>query len=326
MWLILVLILLLCLFKLKIAHQEKEIIARRKQELKEAGGAVLITGGAFGLGKELAIYFLKLGLTVIVADVREAPCPIPLEGEEGGNKGKSSPYPYHSFLCDVSDPEQIYSMADNIKNNLNLKVSILINNAGIVHGRPFLETTDKQLRRTFEVNTFAHFYTMRAFLPDMMAANQGHIVNVASIVSYMGIARIADYCASKAADRIFTEGVRHEIVVAGKDGVTVTTINPFMISTGMFEGIKYNTLLEPLLPHLTERDVVECVGDSICLKRNWDVEVPGYLSPIPLILRLIPVKLFFWLRTFSQMDTAMNCWKGRGGEWAMKCLSSKKVD
>jgi len=54
--------------------------------------------------------------------------------------------------------------------------------------------------KTFEVNVFAHFWTLKAFLPGMIEAKKGHIVNIASMAGYGGINKLVDYCASKFAD------------------------------------------------------------------------------------------------------------------------------
>ena len=65
-------------------------------------------------------------------------------------------------------------------------VTILVNNAGIVTGKTLMECPDELMRKTFDVNVVAHFWTLKAFLPHMMANNHGHIVTVASIAGWVG--------------------------------------------------------------------------------------------------------------------------------------------
>ena len=65
--------------------------------------------------------------------------------------------------------------------------TILINNAGVVSGRPFLELSEQDILNTFSVNTIAHFWTIKAFLPHMIERKRGHIVNVASILGQIGV-------------------------------------------------------------------------------------------------------------------------------------------
>lgn len=86
----------------------------------------------------------------------------------------------------------------------------MINNAGIVTGRPFLELPDKQINLTFAVNSISHFYITKAFLPAMLKANEGHIVTVASMAGMVGISKLVDYCASKVHALLF---VRLAVVI-----------------------------------------------------------------------------------------------------------------
>lgn len=150
---------------------------------------VLITGGGSGLGRLLAIRFGKLGAKVIVWDLNqsglEETCRLVKEV-----KGKA-----FSYICDVSDRYAVYEMANKVRQEVG-KVTILINNAGIVSGKRFLETPDDKIIKTFEVNAISHFWTTKAFLPDMMATNKGHIVSIASVAGLSGSVRLSDYCAS----------------------------------------------------------------------------------------------------------------------------------
>merc|ERR1712192_318767 len=81
-------------------------------------------------------------------------------------------------------------------------VTILVNNAGIVSGNTILDTPDNKIVKTFEVNVFAHFWTIKAFLPDMIASKSGHVMNIASLAGHAGANKLVDYCSSKyAADK-----------------------------------------------------------------------------------------------------------------------------
>lgn len=85
--------------------------------------------------------------------------------------------------------------------------TILINNAGVVRGKTILETSDMDLRFTFDVNAFAHFRTVKEFLPYMVNRNHGMVVTVASWASWLTIPTLVDYGASKAAAMAFHEGL-----------------------------------------------------------------------------------------------------------------------
>merc|ERR550539_360813 len=101
-----------------------------------------------------------------------------------------------SFLLDVTDREAVYKLADQIRKEIG-DVTILINNAGIVTGKKLHECPDALMAKTIDVNTTAHFWTLKAFLPSMIEKNSGHIVSIASIVGFVGCPSLVDYVASK---------------------------------------------------------------------------------------------------------------------------------
>ena len=140
----------------------------------------------------------------------------------------------------------VYSTAEKVREEVG-KVDILINNAGVVSGRPFLECTDNQLRRTMEVNALAHFWTVKAFLPDMISSNKGHIVTVASAGGIVGSAGLVDYSASKFAAFGFDEALRSELKKQ-RLNIQTTVVCPYFIKGEMFAGVK--TRFSFLLPIL----------------------------------------------------------------------------
>jgi all-trans-retinol dehydrogenase (NAD+) len=80
--------------------------------------------------------------------------------------------------------------------------------------------------------------TVKAFLPSMIEHNDGHIVTIASMAGYVGVAKLVDYCSSKAAACGFDESLRLELETKGIKGVRTSLICPFFIrSTGMFDDV-----------------------------------------------------------------------------------------
>ena len=134
--------------------------------------------------------------------------------------------------------EAIYKAAKQTKSEVGV-VSILVNNAGIVNGTALLDTSDERIIRTFDVNIMAHFWTIKAFLPDMISQKRGHLVNVASLAGHSGTNKLVDYCASKFAAVGLDESLRVELFVQGHgDTVRTTVICPYYINTGMFAGVQ----------------------------------------------------------------------------------------
>ena len=81
-----------------------------------------------------------------------------------------------------------------------------MNNAGIAQAHTILDTSDEYLRKIFDVNLLSNFTTVKAFLPDMIAKNKGHVITVASTASFLGAAGMVDYCSTKAGVLSFHEG------------------------------------------------------------------------------------------------------------------------
>ncbi|KAJ8946337.1 hypothetical protein NQ318_004227 [Aromia moschata] len=112
-----------------------------------------------------------------------------------------------AFKCDLADSEDVYRIAKKTQEAVG-DVTILINNAGVVSGHLLLNTPDHLIKRTFDVNVIAHFWTVKAFLPKMIEKNHGHIVTIASMAGYVGVHKLVDYCSSKFAAVGFDEALR----------------------------------------------------------------------------------------------------------------------
>ncbi|XP_023684408.1 short chain dehydrogenase/reductase family 16C, member 5a isoform X2 [Paramormyrops kingsleyae] len=228
-------------------------IPARKKSV--SGEVVLITGAGSGIGRLMALEFASLGASLVLWDI----------GVEGNaetarlatEKGATT---VHTYLCDCSNKADVYRVADQVKREVG-DVSILINNAGIVTGKKFIEAPDSLIEKTMEVNTMAHFWTYKAFLPAMMANNHGHLVSIASSAGMIGVNGLADYCASKFAAIGFAESVALEMLSLGKDGIKTTIVCPFFINTGMFEGCgsKWPRLIPTLEPVYVAKKIINAI-------------------------------------------------------------------
>ena len=146
--------------------------------------------------------------------------------------------------CDVSNRESIANAGKVARENFGV-VTILINNAGIVSGKKILENSEFMMKKTIEVNTIAHLYTIKEFMPDMIKINKGHIVSIASLAGIIGTPGMADYSASKFGAVAIDECLRTEIIKMGYN-IHTTCICPYFINTGMFEGVKSARVLSIL--------------------------------------------------------------------------------
>lgn len=264
------------------------------------GARVLITGAASGLGRKLALSLARKGASdLALLDIDEVNLRrVAREVEAVGARARA-------FRCDLLDREAIYATADKVRAEVG-EIDILVNNAGIVSGKSFLELDDDAIERTFGVNTLALFWMTKAFLPQMIRRNRGHVVNVASSAGLIGIARLADYCASKWAAVGFDESLRMELRQRAS-GVKTTVVMPFFIDTGMFDGAKSRFPL--LFPILKEDKVVARIVRAI--ERDQPRLIMPPLVHIVPIGRVLPPWLFDSIADFFGMNRSMEEFTGR---------------
>ena len=266
-----------------------------------AGSTVLITGGGMGIGRLMALKMAALGARIVIWDIN--PDNLANVSEELTRAGREV------FGCqvDVSDREKVYDAARRTLDEAG-PVHILINNAGIVSGKPFIECSDEQIERTIRVNTMALFWVTKVFLPQMMENGWGHLVTISSAGGILGTPGLADYSASKFAAFGFDEALRGEFKKRGL-AIKTTVVCPFFIDTGMFEGVK--TKYPLLLPILQEGYVADRIIGAIQRNRAR-IWMPPIVYTVPL-LRALPVPLMDWIAKFLGVTESMDEFKGRTG-------------
>lgn len=255
------------------------------------GSKVLITGGASGIGKRMAEEMDKQGAHVIVWDIEEG---------RFDNPGSIS-----SYRCDLSDKNEIMETAERVQQEIG-HPDILINNAGVVSGKTFMECEDQKIEQTVKVNILAYLWTVRAFLPAMLERNSGHIVTISSAAGLIGVSSLADYSASKFAVFGFDESLRNEFK-NHKRNIKTTVVCPYYINTGMFEGVK--TRFSFLLPILDQEKVVKKILKAI-RKNKARLYMPWIVYTVPL-LRTLPVSWFDTISTLLGVNATMDEFVGR---------------
>jgi 3-oxoacyl-[acyl-carrier protein] reductase len=157
-----------------------------------AGRRVLVTGGASGIGRAIALSMAREGCRVVVAD-RAPGVAIELVVKSmqaaGGGDG-------FGVRADVSSETEIVALFDKIHERLG-GLDVLVNNAGILIDKPLLETTAADFDRLIGVNLRGAFLVGREALRLMTAQGTGRVINVASELAYLGRANCSLYCASK---------------------------------------------------------------------------------------------------------------------------------
>lgn len=217
-----------------------------------AGKTVLVTGAAMGMGRlfvERAI--AERARRVILWDVDEAALAATVaELETSDHETRLTAY-----AIDVTDRPTVEATATEILGDAG-PVDVLVNNAGIVRGNRYFWESDpaRDTEATIAVNTLAPMHIARAFLPAMIEhSSEARLVNIASAAGLTPNPRMATYAASKWAVIGWSDSVRLELKQAGFDHVKVTTVCPYYVNTGMFDGAKS----APLLPILEPAEVVD---------------------------------------------------------------------
>lgn len=192
-------------------------------DLSLAGRTALVTGASTGIGRAIALAFAQAGAKVIInhlgreGQAREAVQEIEALGARAW-----------AVEADVSRASDVARMAEQIQRDCGL-VDVLVNNAGIIQEKPFLETTEDDWDRMLSTDLKSVFLTSRAFLPAMVARKAGVIINIASDLAVLGRAQYAPYCAAKAGVIGLTRSLAREFAPA----IRVNAIAPGPVNTAM---------------------------------------------------------------------------------------------
>jgi len=262
------------------------------------GKRTLITGAASGIGRLLAFQLAGAGARLVLWDIDSAGL-----GQLETDLGAAG-HDVDIYTCDLTCRDTIAAVADRTLGDGG-PIDVLINNAGIVSGKPLLDISEQEIERTFQVNTLALFWTVRAFLPSMLERDSGHIVTIASAAGLAGTAKLTDYCSSKFAAVGFDESLRLELKKQESNVVT-TVVCPFYINTGMFDGVK--TRFSWLLPILEPEAVVKRIVRAIRKDRRRLI-MPWFIyTSWP--IRLLPVRWFDALMGFFGISHSMDDFRG----------------
>lgn len=261
---------------------------------------VLITGGASGIGRLMGELCLEKGAKrLIIWDMDAEKLNITTADL------KSKGYAVVSYLIDISATTTVINTANQILNDYG-PVDILINNAGIVVGKFFEEHSHEEIDRTMQINTQSMMHITREFLPAMLKAKKGHIVNIASAAGLAANPQMSVYVASKWAVIGWSETLRIELESKSKD-LHVTTVTPFYISTGMFEGVK-SPIVPIVNPASAARQIIHAIE-----KNKIFCRMPWIVYAMPFFKGILPQRWFDamigkWFGIYSSMQQ----FKGHG--------------
>ncbi|GAB1606247.1 epidermal retinol dehydrogenase 2-like [Argonauta hians] len=292
----------------------KQIIPVKYQSKSIKGYNVLITGAGSGIGRSLARKFAKMDCNVILWDINKE------SNEETAAIIRAHGKSAHTYVCDVTSKLDIYKTADKVRSEVG-HVDILVNNAGVVTGKNFLDCSDQEIMRTMQVNVLAHFWTIRAFLPEMIRRNSGHIVTISSVAGLIGLNKLTGYCASKFACVGLNEALRCELNSMKKHGIHLTLACPYYTDTGMFEGAK--TRFPTILPVLKTKFVAEKIIEAV-LSNQEVLYVPRMIYLVAFLKGYFPVKCWSLILRFTGSYSLMDDFRGRPQEPTVRPSTSQQ--
>jgi NAD(P)-dependent dehydrogenase (short-subunit alcohol dehydrogenase family) len=195
---------------------------RRNSRIDFAGKTVVITGGARGLGLELARIWCQEGARVAVCSRTDRDVTAAVDDLQAIKRDA------FGMVCDVTRPEQIAAFLSAVRERFG-QVDILVNNAGVIQVGPAEHMTREDFQSSIDTHLWGPFYMIDAVVPEMHRRGSGRIVNIASIGGKISVPHLLPYCVGKFALVGLSNGLRTAL---GHYGIRVTTVCPGLMRTG----------------------------------------------------------------------------------------------
>ncbi|MFW5877370.1 MAG: SDR family NAD(P)-dependent oxidoreductase [Myxococcota bacterium] len=194
------------------------------------GKTAVVTGAASGIGRSTAELLARRGCRVAICDVNT-------EGlEETRQRIESARGTVTAHEVDVADKARMAAFADEVKADHG-NVHIVVNNAGVSVVGNFADLSLEDMEWIVGINFWGVVYGSKFFLPHLIEAGEGHIVNLSSVFGFIGLPTQSAYAATKFAVRGFSESLRAEL---GGRNIGVTSVHPGPIKTNIVAGGRFN--------------------------------------------------------------------------------------
>ncbi|HML22951.1 MAG TPA: 3-oxoacyl-ACP reductase FabG [Aggregatilinea sp.] len=210
------------------------------------GRVALVTGGAQGIGKAIALRFAREGAKVVVIDVTQDKADATVEEiKAAGGEAMAA-------ICNVTNREQVAELVAKVIEVYG-QIDILCNNAGILRDARLVKMTEEQFDSVIDVNLKGVFNMTQAVAPHMVERGYGRIISTSSIVGLYGNFGQTNYVATKAAVIGMTRVWAREL---GPKGITANAVAPGFIATDMVKAMP-----EKVLEMFNERTPVHRLGE-----------------------------------------------------------------
>ncbi|WP_328714791.1 SDR family oxidoreductase [Nocardia salmonicida] len=233
------------------------------------GRVIAVTGGARGIGREIAAQLARAGARVAIGDI---------DGSAARATAAELGARVRGFDLDVADRASFAAFLAAAEQGWG-PLDVLVNNAGVMWVGPFDREPEAVRRRQFDVNVHGVVNGVTLAAPAMRARGAGHIVTVASAASKLAPPGESSYAATKHAILGYLTGVRAEL---RDSGVDLSVIMPTVVDTELATGTD-NGGVALLQPADVARAVVRVIE-----RPRFEVTVPGYIGPLLRLVNVLP--------------------------------------
>lgn len=270
----------------------------RLPTLSLKGAVAVVTGAAGGIGGAIALNLARRGCHLAVADYKAE------QLTQTATAARASGVEVSEHVFDIAAPAAIANLPAAVQTRHG-RVNVLVNCAGVALGGTFSQLSLEEFEWLFQINFWSVVRMTKAFLPLLESQPEAQIVNISSVFGLIGPPGQSAYAASKFAVRGFSEVVRHELNLAGKN-IGVTVVHPGGVRTGIAKNARIAVAMPKAdaerLGGLWEkllRDSPESVAETIVAgveRRQERILCGADATRIDLIQRLMPVRYWNFFR------------------------------
>ncbi len=186
-----------------------------------SGRVALVTGGASGMGRIMALRLARRGARVAIFDLNEQGL-----ADTGRQSDAITP-----FRCDISDPGEVERRVGEVASRLG-PVDLLVHAAALMPAHKLVDQSHEEMERLFRINYFGTTYMVKAVLPSMLERRSGRIIAFGSIAGIALVPKMGAYCATKAAVNAYMEVLQNEL---RNTGVRAHLVCPPAVNTPLVD-------------------------------------------------------------------------------------------
>jgi NADP-dependent 3-hydroxy acid dehydrogenase YdfG len=189
------------------------------------GKVCVVTGAGSGIGRALALNLAVHGARLAISDINADAI---AETARLASQVEAEVEPY---VLDVADRDAVFAHAEQVRERFG-NANLVINNAGVAVGADVKDLSYEDFEWIMGINFWGVVHGTKAFLPQLIASGDGHLVNISSVFGIIGVPSQGSYNAAKFAVRGFTEALRQEMLIDGAP-VKVSCVHPGGVKTNI---------------------------------------------------------------------------------------------